>query len=151
MENRRLKKEIKYSALYYFVRFLIVVSNLLPRRGWLAFCGFLGRIAYLFARQSKKRAIAHLTLAYGHEKSPSEILALSKRMFIMLGKNAGEVLRARAVTSLADLDKFLVVHGYENFERATARAKGVIFLTCHLGAFDLQITVMSLHGLKPNI
>jgi KDO2-lipid IV(A) lauroyltransferase len=151
MKDRPLSKEIKYTAIYYFVRFLIVVSNLMPRRWWLASCSFLGGAAYIFATKSKKRSIDHLTLAYGREKTPAEIRALCKRMYIMLGKNAGEILRARAVRTLSDLDKFLVVHGYENFERATARGKGVIFLTCHLGAFDLQITVMSLHGLKPNI
>jgi len=151
MEDRPLKKEIKYAAIYYLIRFLILVSNRIPRRWWLAFCGFLGRVAYTFAKQSRRQAILHLTLAYGREKTTPEILAMSKRMFILLGKNAGDILRARAVRTLADLDKFLVVHGYENFEQATARRKGVIFLTCHLGAFDLQITVMSLHGLKPNI
>jgi KDO2-lipid IV(A) lauroyltransferase len=151
MEPRPLNKEIKYSAIYHFVRFLIVVSNWMPRSWWLAVCGFLGRIAYTFANQSRKRVRAHLTLAYGREKTLSEINALNRRTYVMLGKNAGEILRARAVRTLADLEKFLVVEGFENFERATARGKGVIFLTCHLGAFDLQITVMSLHGLKPNI
>lgn len=80
-----------------------------------------------------------------------EILALSKETFKMLGKNAGDVLRARRVKTLNDLNKFLVTHGIENFEAATAKGKGVIFLTCHLGAFDLQITNMALRGLKPNI
>ena len=152
MEHGTVIKEIKYSAIYYFVRFLIFVSNLIPRSWWLAFCGFLGRVAYSFANQTRQRTLLHLGMAYGKEKSDVEILSLSKRMFVMLGKNAGDILRARkAVRTLADLGRFLVVEGYENFELATAKGKGVIFLTCHLGAFDLQITVMSLRGLKPNI
>lgn len=152
MESRPISKKIKYSAIYHFVRLLIFVSNLIPRSWWLALCGFLGRVAGSFARQSRQRALVHLGMAYGKEKSAVEILALSKRMFVMLGKNAGDILRARgAVRTLADLDRFLVVDGFENFEHATAKGKGVIFLTCHLGAFDLQITVMSLRGLKPNI
>jgi len=95
--------------------------------------------------------ILHLGLAFGREKSMREILDLSKLTFKMLGKNAGDVLRARNVKSLDDLNKFLETHGVENFESATAKGKGVIFLTCHLGAFDLQITNMALRGLKPNI
>lgn len=151
MENRPLRKEIKYSLIYYFVRFLILVSNLMPRKVWLAFCGGLGRLAWFFSKQSRTRSIHHLTLAFGGVKSPGEILALSKKMYRLLGKNAGDILRARAVRTLDDLKRFVVIHGLENFEKATAKGKGVIFLTCHLGAFDLQITVMSLHGLKPNI
>src|SRR5690606_4180508 len=45
----------------------------------------------------------------------------------------------------------LVTHGLENYEQAIAKGKGVIFLTCHLGAFDLQVSNMALRGLNPNI
>lgn len=69
----------------------------------------------------------------------------------MLGKNAGDVLRARSVRTLADIEKFVVVEGFENFERANAKKKGVVFVACHLGAFDLEVTIMSLRGWKPNV
>lgn len=151
MTKRSFKKRAKYSLIYYFVRFLIFISNLMPRRLWLWFCGLLGILAYSFATKTRELIILHLGLAYSKEKSLKEILTLSKETFKMLGKNAGDVLRARNVKTMADLDKFLVTHGIENFEAATVRGKGVIFLTCHLGAFDLQITNMALRGLKPNI
>ncbi|MCB0492875.1 MAG: lysophospholipid acyltransferase family protein [Cyclobacteriaceae bacterium] len=151
MAKRPFKKRLKYSVIYYFVRLLIFVSNLIPRKLWLWFCGVLGRVAYTFANKTRELMILHLGMAYNKEKSLREILDLSKESFKMLGKNAGEVLRARSVKSMEDLDKFLVTHGIENFEVATAKGKGVIFLTCHLGAFDLQITNMALRGLKPNI
>lgn len=151
MDNRALSKRIKYSLIYYGVVFLIWLSNFLPRKAWLSICGLLGRIAYYFVIETRKLVVKHLTLAYSKEKTTKEIDYLSKRVFAMLGKNAGDILRARSVKTLADLDKFLVVHGMENFENASKKGKGVIFLTSHLGAFDLQITVMALHGLKPNI
>lgn len=151
MSKQPLRKRLKYSILYYFVRFLIFVSNVIPRRLWLWFCGLLGRIAYSIAAQTRELIQLHLGLAYSRELSMREVLELSKETFVMLGKNAGDVLRARKVKTLDDLNKFLVTHGIENFEMATAKGKGVIFLTCHLGAFDLQITNMALRGLKPNI
>lgn len=151
MAKRPLKKRAKYSVIYYFVRFLIFVSNIIPRKLWLWFCGVLGRIAYTFAGKTRELIILHLGMAYSKEKSLREILDLSKETFKMLGKNAGDVLRARSVKSMEDLNKFLITHGIENFEAASAKGKGVIFLTCHLGAFDLQITNMALRGLKPNI
>lgn len=151
MARRPLRKRVKYSLLFYFVRFLIFASNLIPRRVWLWFCGGLGRIAYSFATKTRELVIIHLGLAYGAELSTREVVGLSKETFRMLGKNAGDVLRARKVKSLDDLNKFLVTHGIENFEVASQKGKGVIFLTCHLGAFDLQITNMALRGLKPNI
>jgi len=151
MENRPLNKRIKYTSLYYFVRLLIFTSNLLPRRMWLAICGRLGRIAYSVSPKPRERVIYHLGLAFGNEKSHREILELSKNVFVMLGKNAGDILRSLKVKTLADLNKFLVTHGLENYEKAFAKGKGVMFLTSHLGAFDLQITNMALRGLNPNI
>lgn len=124
---------------------------MLPRRWWLNFCGFLGSVAYHFVSEAREQTIAHLGLAYSGEKTIKQIMALSKQVFKMLGKNGGEILRAMNVHTIADLDKILITHGIENFEAATSKGKGVIFLTCHLGAFDLQITNMSLRGLKPNI
>jgi Kdo2-lipid IVA lauroyltransferase/acyltransferase len=151
MGKRPLAKRIKYTALYYFVRFLIFSANVLPRAWWLNFCGLLGSLAYHIVHEAREHTIVHLGLAYSSEKTLKEIIALSKQVFKMLGKNAGENLRAMKVRTLADLDKILITYGIENFETATAKGKGVIFLTCHLGAFDLQITNMSLRGLKPNI
>jgi len=151
MEKRPLRKEIKYTALYYFIRFLIFSSNIIPRKTWLRFCGLLGRIAYRFSPKPVERIIRHLTIAFGDEWSPEKIKRLSKKTFKMLGQNAGDILRSLSVKSLEDLNKFLVTTGIENYEKAHAKGKGVMFLTAHLGAFDLQITNMALRGLKPNI
>jgi KDO2-lipid IV(A) lauroyltransferase len=151
MTQRPLGKRIKYTVLYWLVRSLIFTANAIPRKTWLKFCGFLGRIAYIVVGDARKLTIAHLKIAYGSERSEKEILSMSKKVFRMLGRNAGEIFRAIKVKTLDDLDKILITHGYENFERAREKGKGVMFLTCHIGAFDLQITNMSLRGLKPNI
>jgi KDO2-lipid IV(A) lauroyltransferase len=151
MISKETRREIRYSLVYWFVRWLIVTSRITPRPVWLSFCGFLGSIAYRFAAKTRQLSLQHLAIAYP-EKSPGEIKKLAKGMFRMLGKNAGEILRASGtVKTLPDLQKILVTHGFENFEVANAKGKGVIFLTGHIGAFDLQVTNMALRGLNPNI
>lgn len=92
----------------------------------------------------------HIRLAFP-DFTDEKVEDLAKRNFKMLGKNTGEILRATSVRSLSDLEKFLVIHNYENYEMAKAKGKGVVFLTCHIGAFDLQVTYMSLKGLRPLI
>ena len=151
MENRPLTKRIKYGSIYYFVLFLIFLSNLFPRKGWINFCSFLGKVGYYVSPRSRRLVIKHLTMAFGKEKAEREIRDLAKRTFKMLGKNAGDVLRAQRVRSIEDLDKFMVAHGLENFHKASARGKGVVFVACHIGAFDLEVTYMALHGYKPNV
>ena len=103
MEKRPLRKEIKYTALYYFIRFLIFSAGLPPRKMWLRFCGMLGRIAYRYSPKPAERMFNHLTIAFGKEKSPEEIKKLSKKTFEMLGKNAGDIIRSLSVKTLTDL------------------------------------------------
>jgi Kdo2-lipid IVA lauroyltransferase/acyltransferase len=151
MDERPLRKEIKYTALYWFIRFLIFLSGILPRTVWLSFCGFLGLIGYLVSPKPRKQSITHLEMAFGKEKSPSEIRKLAREMFIMLGKNVGEIVRGSRIRTIADMDEFVVVHGYEHAIAARDKGKGVIFIPCHLGAFELMVTFVSLHGFKPMV
>ncbi len=149
--SKKLRRKIRYSIVYHFVRSLIALSNRLPRISWLKFCGWLGRVGYRFAGQTRRLVIRHLSVAFGDQLKKSEIRALGKKVFEMLGKNTGEMLRATKVETLADLESFLSTTGMENYTKAIAKGKGVIFLTCHLGAFDLQVSNMALRGLNPNI
>ncbi|HTF17962.1 MAG TPA: lysophospholipid acyltransferase family protein [Chryseolinea sp.] len=149
--KKSLAKRIRYYLLYQLVRFLIAVSNSIPRITWLKFCGSLGRLGYPFATQTRNLMIKNLTIAFGNELNADEIRALTRKTFEMLGKNAGDILRATQIQTLADLEKILVTHNLDIYERAVTRKKGIVFLTGHLGAFDLQVSNMALRGVKPNI
>jgi Kdo2-lipid IVA lauroyltransferase/acyltransferase len=149
--SKTTRRKIQYGFVYRFVRFLIGLSALLPRVTWLKFCGFLGSVAYYLAGETRRLTLRHLSMAFGREKSPGQIKRLAKSVFEYLGKNAGDILRATKVENLQQLEEFLEMSGYENFEKASAKGRGVIFLTCHLGAFDLQVSTMALKGLNPNI
>ena len=69
---------------------------------------------------------------------------MASDMFMMLGKNVGDIFRAAEVDTLEKLEKFVVMKGMENYEIADKKGKGVVFVACHLGAFELQITSMAL-------
>ncbi|MGA9792483.1 MAG: lysophospholipid acyltransferase family protein, partial [Terriglobales bacterium] len=45
-----------------------------------------------------------------------------------------------------NVSRIVVYDGFENFERAYARGKGVLFLTGHLGAWELSAFAHSLQG-----
>jgi Kdo2-lipid IVA lauroyltransferase/acyltransferase len=150
-KNKKIKRRIRYTIVYRFVQFLIFLSRLVPRVTWIKACRLLGWLGYYFAAETRALTQKHLTIAFGKEKSPREIKVLSKKVFEYLGMNGGDILRATKVQNLAELEEFLVVSGYENFVKANKKGKGVIFLTCHMGAFDLQVSTMALKGLNPNI
>jgi len=148
--GRKLRKTVKYQLLYWLIKVLIVGSNIPSRKAWLSFCGWLGTFAHNFSHKTRTRMHTHLTIAFP-EKSEREIKELVRKTFRMLGKNAGEILRASGIETLDELEDILITHGYENFVTANQKGRGVIFLTCHMGAFDLQVTNMALRGLNPNI
>ena len=143
-------RSIRYGLVYWLLRSMIWISGKLARTTWLNMCGALGSLAWNFASETRKLTLKHLRMAYPG-KHEDEIRRMGRRTFIMLGKNAGDIIRSSAVTNLGELEEFLITQGLENYEVAHAKGKGVIFLTCHLGAFDLQITNMAMRGLNPNI
>jgi len=142
------RRKVKYGALYFIIKSLIALSNRVPREAWLNFCGGLGRLAGFLVPRYRYLAESNLTLVFGKEKSTKEIRKLAWETFVMLGKNWGDVLRATRVDTLAELDTFVKMKGMENFDVANAKGKGVVFVACHLGAFEFQITSMALRGLN---
>jgi KDO2-lipid IV(A) lauroyltransferase len=144
-------KRVRYYLLYQVVRFLIAISNRVPRIAWLKFCGRLTKLGFPFATQTRNLMIKNIGIAFGNELNAEQIRDLARRTFVMMGRNAGDILRATKVKSLEDVDKFMVTHGLDIYERALAKKKGIVFITGHLGAFDLQVTNMALRGLNPNI
>lgn len=147
---KAIRRSVRYTLVYWLVRLMIAVSYILPRKTWLYVSGKLGSLAYYFAPETRVLTLSHLAMAFP-EKSAAEIKRLAKNTFKMLGKNGGDILRSSKVKDLNQLEEFLTTQGLENYEAAHAKGKGVIFLTCHLGAFDLQITNMAMRGLNPNI
>lgn len=49
------------------------------------------------------------------------------------------------------LKKDVVFHGFENYQRAQAKGKGVLLLSLHLGNGDIGIAAMSLFGLRIHV
>jgi KDO2-lipid IV(A) lauroyltransferase len=133
------------------VRLLIFISGIVPRKFWQVACGFLGLLGFYLAFQSRRITVENLTLAYGQQKDPTEIRALARRVFIMIGKNAGDVIWSFRITTRKAYEKIRVIHGAENVEAAYAKGRGVLFLTAHIGAFELCATEMAIRGYEPLI
>ena len=86
----------------------------------------------------------NLELAFP-ERSVSERRNILRGVFTSLGRQAAEVCLFPKYTR-ENVSKVVVYEGFENFERALARGKGVLFLTGHLGAWELSAFAHSLYG-----
>lgn len=91
----------------------------------------------------------NLQLAFP-EKSRRERKKILRGVFTSLGRQVAEVCLFPKYTR-ENVGKTVVYEGFENFERALARGKGVLFLTAHLGAWELSAFAHSLYGYPLNI
>jgi KDO2-lipid IV(A) lauroyltransferase len=90
-------------------------------------------------------------MAYGNDKSPSEIKRLAKDVFRMIGMNGSDSIRGFSITKLEEDEKVMITNGVEHAEAARAKGKGVMFLTSHLGAFEFLGMELAFRGFKPLI
>ena len=146
---KKIRRKIRYPLVYALILSMIYVARIFPRKMWLSLCGFLGGIAYYLASKTRKLTVKHLTMAYGSEKSAEEIKVLSKNIFKMLGKNAGDVIRAFHIHKKEDFDRIRILNGVEHAHRAHEKGKGIVFISAHYGAFEFIATELYLQGFNP--
>lgn len=113
--------------------------------------GKLGALGYHLAGKTRNQIITHLNVAYGKEKSAEEIEVLAKRVFVMIGKNGADVLRAFKAKEISYYNKIRRVSGLNNVEEAREQGKSIIFLVAHIGAIEILANEMAMRGFEPNI
>lgn len=76
---------------------------------------------------------------------------MAKDVFVMLGRNASDVIRSFHQKEIAHYRQFLTVKGREIAEEAMSRKKGLVFITAHIGSFELLALEVSAWGFQPYI
>jgi Kdo2-lipid IVA lauroyltransferase/acyltransferase len=93
----------------------------------------------------RRVVLENLRLAFP-EKSEGERRAIARATYRNLGGMVREFLLA-PVVSRERLGHLFVYEGWERFEAARARGRGVVVCTAHFGNFELLAAVHSLRGL----
>jgi KDO2-lipid IV(A) lauroyltransferase len=86
----------------------------------------------------------NLALAFP-EKTTSERRKIVRKVFISLGRQFAEVCLFPKYTG-ENVSRTVAYDGYENFDRASQRGKGVLFQTGHIGGWELSAFSHSLYG-----
>jgi len=86
----------------------------------------------------------NLALAFP-DKSPHERRKIVRGVFTFLGRQFAEICLFPRYTR-ENVGKIVTYDGFENFDRASERGKGVLFLTGHLGGWELSAFSHSLYG-----
>lgn len=132
-KKSRLQIALEYAA----ARTVISGLGLLPRRAAVALGRGLGRIAFHVASRLRQTGERNLELAFP-DTPARERSRILKCSFISLGRQLGEFSQFRRATpeSLREITEYDET-GLRHLREAEAAGRGVIFLTGHIGAWEL--------------
>jgi KDO2-lipid IV(A) lauroyltransferase len=135
-----MRRKLEYAAAWPFIKLL----GILPRPLSRAFAIALARIFYLLHFRLRQVGMRNLAMAFP-EKSEAERARILRGEFTSLGRQLSELCQFPRYTE-KNVDEVVVYDGLENYERAYARGKGVLFVTAHFGGWELSAFAHSLHG-----
>jgi KDO2-lipid IV(A) lauroyltransferase len=134
-----------WQRLEYVPAWIIIkILGILPRPLARAAAITLAQLIYLLHFRLRHVGMRNLALAFP-EKSRRERARILRGEFTSLGRQLAEVCHFPKYT-LENVSQVITYEGFENYERARARGKGVLFLTAHFGGWELSAFAHSLHG-----
>jgi KDO2-lipid IV(A) lauroyltransferase len=135
-----MRFRIEYALAWCVVKPLGALPRLLARALAIA----LAQIIYVLHGKLRRVGLRNLQLAFP-EMSPRDRRKLVRKVFTSLGRQFAEVCRFPRYTA-QNVSEVVIYDGFENFDRAFQRGKGVLFLTGHLGGWELSAFAHSLYG-----
>jgi KDO2-lipid IV(A) lauroyltransferase len=104
----------------------------------------IAKLAYHLHPRLRRVGLRNLELAFP-EKSPAERRRILRGLYVSLGRLLGEVCLFPRYTP-ENASQIAVYQGFENFEAAEKRGKGVLLLTAHFGGWEVGSFFHSLCG-----
>ena len=105
----------------------------------------LGAVLYRVDRKHRLIAQENLRMAFHGELSSLEIAELARSTFVNLGRTVVETCRILKIDR-ENFRQFIRIEGYEHFQEAKRRGKGIIYITAHLGSWELLPLASALMG-----
>ncbi len=129
---------------YMAARAILKFLGILPRPAARAFAAMVARMLLWFFPRLRRTAMMNLRLAFPDwtDRKRREVI---RRMTRNLGWMAAEFAHFPEL-SRENIEKLVVLEGFENFDAARQRGKGVIFLTGHMSAWELAPFAQALYG-----
>ncbi len=135
-----MRQRLEYALAWLIIKTIGALPRPLARSAGIS----LGWIVYLLHVKLRHVGMRNLAMAYP-EMSKAQQSKILRGVFTSLGRQLAELCLFPKYTA-ENVSDVVVYDGFENFERALARGKGVLFLTAHLGAWELSAFAHSLYG-----
>lgn len=135
-----MKEWFEYAAVWTILKML----GVLPRRVARGFAASVTGFVFALQPRLKKTAEFNLRLAFPDwtEERRREV---TRKMVRNLGRMAAEFARFPKLTK-ENVEQIVILEGHENFLEGQRRGKGVLYLTGHIGAWELSSFAHALYG-----
>lgn len=139
--------KLESTIVYLLARFALAVLRIIPRSVAESILDVLASLVYWM--DAKHRHIAHVNLAIAFpDFSPVLRRRIARRGFQSVARNLLEISHLPFLTSdnISKLVEYDDLQGLNNYERAYARGKPILYLTGHFSAWELLPTAHALYG-----
>ena len=140
LHSGTVRERLEYAVVWPWIKLL----GALPRPVARAIGIAIGLTVYHVHRRLRAVGMRNLALAFP-DMAAQDRHRLLRGEFVSLGRQLAEFCLFPSYTR-ENVSNVVVYDGLENYERALARGKGVLFLTGHLGAWELSAFAHSLYG-----
>jgi KDO2-lipid IV(A) lauroyltransferase len=137
-------------AIVWAVAILQALASVLPWRLGVALGGWVGWIAFAALPAARRRALAHVAIAFPDGTGDAGQRAMARRSFVNLGRSAFEVLMLSR-RSHPPIERLCAIEGEERLKAALAAGRGVIFLTGHFGNWELMAALVTRRGYPSSV
>jgi KDO2-lipid IV(A) lauroyltransferase len=135
-----MRHRIEYALAWTVIHIVGALPRPISRAAGIA----LAQIVYLFHSKLRRVGLRNLEIAFP-DKSVAERRRILRGEFTSLGRQLAEVCMFPRYTR-ENVEQVVVYDGFENFDAAQKRGRGVLYLTAHLGGWELSAFAHSLYG-----
>jgi KDO2-lipid IV(A) lauroyltransferase len=118
----------------------------LPEGAIYPFAAFLAKLGFILNVKHRRVALESLKIAFGQEKSDSEIMEIAKLSFENMAKGMVELIFMMGHPYF--FKKSIKIVGKEHLEKAFQEGKGVIGVSAHFGNFPAMLVRFVQEGYK---
>src|ERR1700693_1643323 len=129
---------------YAVVRVSLKILEVLPRQKARSLAASVVHVLFLLSTKLRKTAEFNLHLAFPHWTETQRANVIRK-MTRNLGWMAAEFARMPKY-SKQNIEEAVILDGHENFLQGHQQGKGVLYLTGHIGAWELSSFAHALYG-----
>lgn len=135
-----MRHRLEYALAWMLIRGIGIMPRPLARAVGIT----LAQLVYLLHPKLRRVGMRNLELAFPQVPKRQRRKTV-RGVFTSLGRQLAEVCLFPKYTR-ENVSQVVVYDGFENYERAHGRGKGVLYLTAHLGAWEVSAFAHSLQG-----